>query len=85
MPKQHHTVKSSRGWRQATRSSVAIEQQSTRRHSHEVTSTPAEGTLDPGTHTLTIGDIPAIVQQVSEMIANQTGNGLPPSVSSAHI
>ena len=79
MPKQRRTVKSSRGRRQATRSSVAIEQPSTRRHGHEVNATPAERTSEPRTHPITIGNIPAIVKQVSETIANQTGNGLPPA------
>ena len=79
LPKQRRTVKSSRGWRQATRSSAAIEQPSTRRHGHEVPATPAERTSEPRTRPLTIGDIPAIIQQVTETIANQTGNGLPPA------
>ena len=79
MPKQRRTVKSSRGRRQATRSSVAIEQPSTRRHGHKVSATPAERTSEPRTRPLTIGNIPAIVKQVSETIANQTGNGLPPA------
>ena len=79
MPKQRRTVKSSCGRRQATRSSAAIEQPSTRCHGHEVPATPAERTSEPRTHPLTIGDIPAIIQQVSETIANQTGNGLPPA------
>ena len=79
MPKQRRTVKSSRGRRQATRSSTAIEQPSTRRHGHEVPATPAERTSEPRMHPLTIGKIPAIIQQVSETIANQTGNGLPPA------
>ena len=56
---------------------MAIEQPSTRLHGHEVSATAAEGTSDPGMLPLTTGDIPAIVQQISEMIANQTGNGLP--------
>ena len=58
---------------------MAIEQASTKCHCHEVIETAVDGTADPGKHPLIVGDIPAIVQQVSTAITNQTENGDPPA------
>ena len=85
MLKQRSSVKSSRGWPPKTRAGVAIGRPSTRSHSHKATETAVDDTVTPGTRPLTVGDIPAIVQQVTAAFSNQTENGSPPAPSQTRL